>query len=132
MRRAFLLVGSNELANDIVQNAMVEVYRRWATLDTPAAYLTRAVVNGCHPAGRKRASHLRLVDRLAQRREDRSEAEILDDVLASLPYQQRAAIVLRYYAGLSTGEIAEALGCAPGSVGPWISRALKAMRKELQ
>jgi RNA polymerase sigma factor (sigma-70 family) len=56
---------------------------------------------------------------------------VLDDVLAILPFNQRAAVVLRYYAQLSIDEIADALGCRRGSVGPWISRALKSMRKVL-
>ena len=60
------------------------------------------------------------------------EAEFLDDVLDELSFNQRAAVVLRYYGGLSTVEIAQALNCAPGSVGPWINRALKKMRKALQ
>jgi RNA polymerase sigma factor (sigma-70 family) len=41
-------------------------------------------------------------------------------------------VVLRYYAGLTTDEIASELGCPPGSVGPWIHRALAKLRKALQ
>jgi RNA polymerase sigma factor (sigma-70 family) len=59
-------------------------------------------------------------------------SEILDDVLATLPFRHRAAVVLRYYGDMSTAEIAAALDCAPGSVGPWIDRALKKLRKALQ
>ena len=36
--------------------------------------------------------------------------------LASLTLRQRAVLVLRYYDGLSEGEIAETLGIRPGSV----------------
>jgi DNA-directed RNA polymerase specialized sigma24 family protein len=41
-------------------------------------------------------------------------------------------VVLRFYGGLTTEEIAQALGCAPGSVGPWITRALTKLRKALR
>ena len=41
------------------------------------------------------------------------------------------AVVLRFYAGFTTDQIADTLGCPSGSVGPWIDRALKKMRKEL-
>ena len=52
VRRAFLMVGSNELANDIVHDAMVEVYRRWDDVERPAAYLLLARLQGLvtHPA----------------------------------------------------------------------------------
>jgi DNA-directed RNA polymerase specialized sigma24 family protein len=40
--------------------------------------------------------------------------------------------VLRFYDGLTAAEIARFLNCAPGSVGPWIDRALKKIRQVLQ
>jgi len=39
--------------------------------------------------------------------------------------------VLRYYEGLSDQEIAEVLGCRPGTVRGYASRALAALRVEL-
>jgi DNA-directed RNA polymerase specialized sigma24 family protein len=53
VRRAYLLTGSAELADDIVHDAMVAMYRRWDAIDEPAAYLNRAVLNGCRDAGRR-------------------------------------------------------------------------------
>lgn len=130
VRRAYLLVRSNELANDIVHDAMVGVWRRWP-LENPAGYLNQAVLNGCRDAGRRRASRNTLLGRLRPSPMDRPPSEHLDDVLAALPFNQRAAVVMRYYGGWSTTEIAEALDCPANSVGPWISRALTRMRKEL-
>ena len=40
-------------------------------------------------------------------------------------------LVLRYYQGLSDTEIADVLGCAPGTVRGYASRALAALRVEL-
>ena len=132
VRRAFLLVGSNELANDIVHDAMVGLYQRWSDVDEPAAYLSTAVLNGCRDSGRRRDRQRRLVTKIAATPTNASDAhDVLDDVLAALPFQQRAAVVLRYFEQRSTAEIATALGCPPGSVGPWIDRALKKMRKAL-
>ncbi len=65
VRRAFLLLGDDEAANDVVHDAMTGVFQRWATLDEPGAYLNRAVLNGCRDAGRRRASRGRLLLRLA-------------------------------------------------------------------
>jgi RNA polymerase sigma factor (sigma-70 family) len=132
VRRAFLLLGSNDDAHDVVQNAMAAIYRRWGTLENPGGYLTQAVLNGCRDAGRRRASRQRLLVRVAERDAVEDRGEVLDDVLAGLPFNQRAAVVLRYYASMTTQEIATALGCPAGSVGPWIDRALSKMRKAMQ
>jgi len=131
VRRAALLLGSDNAAHDVVHDAMVEVLLRWTTLELPGGYLNRAVLNGCRDAARRLAVRQRAPNRLAFVGSPGGEPEVLDDVLAELPFNHRAAVVLRYFHGLSTAEIAAALGCAPGSVGVWIDRALKRMREAL-
>jgi Tol biopolymer transport system component len=42
VRLARLLVGSPEVAADVVQDAFVELHRRWGTIRTPEAYLRQA------------------------------------------------------------------------------------------
>jgi RNA polymerase sigma factor (sigma-70 family) len=132
VRRAVLLLGSNDIANDVVHDAFVAVYRRWDTLDEPGPYLHTAVLNGCRGIHRQRSRQRRLLPRFVDRTASATVDEHLDDLLAGLPFNQRAAVVLRFYGGLSTEEIARELGCAAGSVGPWINRALATMRKALQ
>jgi len=132
VRRAVLLLGSNDLANDVVHDAFVAVYRRWDSLDEPGPYLHTAVLNGCRGIHRQRSRQGRLLPRLVDRTAVASQDEHLEDVLAQLPFNQRAAVVLRFYGGLSTEEIATELGCATGSVGPWINRALAKLRKALR
>jgi RNA polymerase sigma factor (sigma-70 family) len=132
VRRAVLLVGSNDIANDVVHDAFIAVYRRWDTLDEPGAYLHVAVLNGCRGIHRQRSRQRRLLPRVVDRGAAASVDEHLDDLLAELPFNQRAAVVLRFYCGFTTEEIASELGCAAGSVGPWITRALAKMRKALQ
>ena len=131
VHRAFLLLGDNEAANDVVHEAMTAVFQRWEQLHQPAAYLNRTVVNGCRDAGRRRSSLVRVLHRLREVEIGNNSQDSLSDVLAKLPFNHRAAMVLRYYAGYTTDEISAALGCAPGSVGPWIERGLAAMRKVL-
>ena len=132
VRRAVLLLGSNDIANDVVHDAFIAVYRRWDTLDEPGPYLHMAVLNGCRGIHRQRSRQGRLLPRLVDRGAPASVDEHLDDLLAELPFNQRAAVVLRFYGGLTTEEIASELGCAPGSVGPWIHRALAKLRKALR
>lgn len=131
VRRAALLLGSDAAAHDVVHDAMVEVLRRWPKLEQPGGYLNRAVLNGCRDAARRGAVRQRALHRMVPVGVSSGEPELLDDVLAELPFNHRAAVVLRYFVGMSTTEIAEALGCAPGSVGVWINRALKRMREVL-
>jgi DNA-directed RNA polymerase specialized sigma24 family protein len=132
IRRAGLLLDSSDEAHDVVQTACIAVYRRCGTLENPGGYLSRAVLNGCRDVGRRRASQRRLLPRLVDSSTVAGPEILLDDVLRSLPFNQRAVIVLRYYAGLTTEEIASQLGCAPGSVGPWIDRGLAKMRKAMK
>jgi RNA polymerase sigma factor (sigma-70 family) len=48
-----------------------------------------------------------------------------------LPRRQRAVLVLRYYEGLSDADIAGVLGCTPGTVRSYASRALASLRIEM-
>lgn len=131
VRRAFLLVGSNELANDVVHDAMIGVLKRWEILEEPGAYLSRSVVNGCRDVARRRSTQRNLLRALRPVENDVPEAQILDDAINKLPFNQRATVVLRFYCGWTAEEIAQALDCSPNSVGPWTRRALGALRKEL-
>lgn len=132
VRRAVLLLGSNDVANDVVHDAFIEVFQRWPDLQEPGPYLHQTVLNRCRGVHRARGRFRRYVSRLPTTDSEVADmSDPLDDVLAALPFNQRAAIVLRFHYGLTTAQIASELGCAAGSVGPWIDRGLKKMRKEL-
>jgi RNA polymerase sigma-70 factor (sigma-E family) len=129
---AFLLTGSLETAQDVVQDSFVRVYGRWGRMHDPAGYLYRTVVNACR-------SHHRRVER-DRRLRHRARAVDLDtvspaaademrDALAKLPYRQRAALVLRFYEDLSEAEVAAVLGCRPGTVGSLVHRGLAQLKK---
>lgn len=138
VRLAFVLTSSIELSEDIVQDCFVRLHRHYDRLETPERYAKQAVVNACR-------SHFRKIGRERDKRpllyvvdgeESASGAGAhpgeLHDVLLRLPYRQRAAVVLRFYADLSEIEIAEVLGCAPGTVGSLIHRALERLRGVLE
>jgi RNA polymerase sigma-70 factor (sigma-E family) len=131
VRVAFLMVGSRAEAEDVVQDAFARVELRWNRLENPAGYLHRCVVNRSHDMlGRRR-----LEQRFGRlRREETSElqADELGDALAALPPKRRAAVVLRYYAGLPEREIADALGVRPGTVKSMLHRALAQLREEIE
>jgi RNA polymerase sigma-70 factor (sigma-E family) len=131
VRVAYLLVGSRAEAEDVVQDSFARVELRWAKLDNPAGYLHRCVVNRSHDMLRRRKVEQRF--RLL-RREETSElqADELGDALATLPPKRRAAVVLRYYAGLKEQEIAEVLGVRPGTVKSMLHRALAQLREVIE
>jgi RNA polymerase sigma factor (sigma-70 family) len=52
--------------------------------------------------------------------------------ISRLPKRQRAVLVLRYYEDRSDAEIAELLGCTPGSVRAYASRALAKLRIDMR
>lgn len=133
VRAATLTTGSRALAEELVQEAFVDLYRRFDALRAPEAYLRRAVVSRCTSWVRRRAVERRLAARSAPDRgawSDPATVEVLD-AITRLTARQRAAVVLRHYAGCSQREIAEALGCRPGTVKSLLSRAHQQLAKEL-
>ena len=60
--------------------------------------------------------------------EAHAERSDLWTALGRLPRRQRAAVVLRYYEGLSEAEAAGVLGCSVGTVKSSTSRALAKLR----
>jgi RNA polymerase sigma factor (sigma-70 family) len=56
----------------------------------------------------------------------------LIDLIDELPYRQKAVVVMRYWLDLSEREIADHLGCRPGTVKSLASRAMERLRKDLE
>lgn len=136
VRRAALLIGDRDDARDLVHDAFIEVYRRWDELAEPGPYLNRVVLNRCrdrarHAARQRRAPVVGPVTG-SNAVDDSIDDESLWAALQRLPFNHRAVLVLRFHHQFTTDEIAKALGCRPGSVGPWIDRGLRQLRKDLQ
>jgi RNA polymerase sigma factor (sigma-70 family) len=134
VRFAWLLTSSPSAAEDIAQEAFIGVQRQFAYLDRPARYLNAAIVNRAKTWQRdERRSRLKLA-RLGKEDQIRTapaDAELLD-IVKKLPYRQRAVIVARYWCGWPETEIAQALGCRPGTVKSLASRALCRLQQEVK
>jgi RNA polymerase sigma-70 factor (sigma-E family) len=139
VRLAVLLVRDGPTAEDVVQEAFADMMGREPR--EPAAYLRRAVVNGCasvlrHRSTVERHAAVRAPAVVAESAEH--EAMLLLDgnavtaALGALSPRQRQAVVLRYYMGLSEADTANAMGCRPGSVKSHASRGLARLRAELE
>ena len=70
--------------------------------------------------------------RYEQALDEKRRAERVRSLIASLPSQQRRAIELAYFAGLSHSEIAAVLKEPLGTVKSWIRNALLKLKEELQ
>ena len=64
-------------------------------------------------------------------RVDPPEIDETWDLLATLPGDQRVALVLRYYEDLPVDEIAHVMGCRPATARTRIHRALAKLREEM-
>ena len=129
VRLAGLLTQDTRMAEDLAQEAFARVFPKWSTVENPHAYLRAAVVNACRSWQSRRASERAKLPLVATPGSTELAFDVLADAVAALPYRQRAVLVLRYHLGLREAEIAEALGCRPGTVKSLTSRALAALRK---
>ncbi len=128
---ATLLTGSGAAAEEIVQDAFLRCQKALDRAEHPTAYVRAAVVNGCRSYHRRNAlARRRSMDVLPVSAEP--ELRELADVLALLPSRQRTVLVLRYYADLTEADIAQVLGCRPGTVKSLASRGLANLRTMIE
>lgn len=130
-----LRVGDQRIAEELAQDALLALCRKWPAVDRPEAWLTRVALNRSH-------SYLRRL--LAQRRayarhgeDDRvarapASADVVTvrEAVSRLPRRQQVAVILRFYEQLSVAETATVMGCPPGTVRSLTSRALQRLRAE--
>ncbi len=133
-RFAYLVSGDRGRAEDLVQDVLLAMHRRFGArleIEQPLAYARRAIVNANTSWSRRRSSaELVTATRVDQPAydPDPSPGQELWKLLAGLPHRQRAVLVMRYYLGYGDAEIAEILGCRRGTVRSLASRALADLR----
>ena len=141
VRLAAMLLGDVNRAEEIVQDAFVDMMARWERIRDPAAavsYLRISVAN----RARSDLRHLRVVRRSpGERPVDAVSAEIgalshveherIMTAVSVLPLRQGQVLILRYYGQLSEAEIAKSLGISRGAVKSHSSRGLRALRAVL-
>lgn len=139
MRTVYLIVRDAAMAEDIVQETMLRVARRWPRVRRMrhrTAYARRIAVNLAlderRLQGRERpTSELLEPEPTEANHDDRVEQRLdLMTALSALSPRARAVIVLRYYGDLSEAQVAETLGCSVGTVKTTAWRALETLRKQ--
>ena len=136
-RVAYGLVGRREEAEDLAQEAFLELYRNAPTLDQDSEllpWLCRVTLNKGYNALRGEKRERERVERWAVTPEQvdplvevlRSEQRAkVREVLREMPARQSELLLLRH-AGLSYAEVASVVDIAPGSVGTLLVRAERA------
>jgi RNA polymerase sigma-70 factor (sigma-E family) len=140
LRTAYLIVWDLHDAEDLLQETLFRVAKRWpkvGRMDHPAAYARRVLVNLALQGRPKRS----------RRRAELSEAlpgdpvapavpvEARDELhaaLMALPPRQRAVLVLRFFLDLPEAEVAAALQCSLGTVKSTASRGLARLEETLR
>ena len=132
IRLAALLSQDARVAEDLAQEAFARIFPKWDDVQNPHAYLRVAIVNACRSWQSRRHTERVKLPLVANATFVELGFDALADAVAALPYRQRAVLVLRYYLDLKESEIADAIGCRPGTVKSLTSRALAALRKEVE
>ncbi|WP_327009635.1 SigE family RNA polymerase sigma factor [Dactylosporangium sp. NBC_01737] len=132
---AYLTCGDWHTAEDAVASSLAKLYVHWHRVDTPLAYVRRAVVHALVDESRRpwrrkeRSAGYSLPELPGPDHADQVDERIrIRAALARMAPGQRAVLVLRYYEGLSVEETAEVLGRQPGTVKSQTARGLTALR----
>lgn len=136
-RTAYLVAGDAHQAEDLLQSALEQAYRRWRrirSMQYPEAYVRRVIVNLANDRRRvRRATEVALEEATASSGADDTALVDLRQALLiglrRLPVGMRTVLVLRYWEGLSEAEIAAELGRSVGTVKSQASRGLERLRQ---
>ncbi len=132
---ARLLVGDDELAQELVQDAFARLLERPPRLDSPQAlpsYVRSTVLNACRSRIRRFA-----VERKYAKPDPTTTTDVAADhelraALLELPIRQRQCVALRYYEDRTVNDIATLLGIGEGSVKTHLHRGLARLKDTLK
>jgi RNA polymerase sigma-70 factor (sigma-E family) len=137
LRLAYQLTHDRSLAEDVVQEALMNIYRTWRRsapdVANREAYARRAVVNEYLRRRRLRSASEVVTDLVPDRAIAPEDAAVVDRdelwrALGTLPARQRAVLVLRYYEDLPDAQIAELIAAKEATVRSLAARALVQLR----
>ncbi len=141
---ALRFAGEEAAAMDIAQDTFVKLFSCIRDFRGESGFETwvyRMVVNSCLDQKRRTRRMVPLADELMATL--RASGDVLARMLREeignrvraavekLPPDLRIVIVLRYTEGLSYEQVAEVLGCSPGTVASRLNRAHKALERRL-
>lgn len=137
LRAVAASVADRQLAEDLVAEAFARALTSWRDVSrhpAPRAWVVRTALNARVSWWRKRRREIPLADHdvaTADPPGDRLDTTVIA-ALRRLPARQREVITLRALLDLDTETTAKVLGVAPGTVMTHMSRAVIALRRELE
>jgi RNA polymerase sigma-70 factor (sigma-E family) len=143
VRTAYLMVWDLAEAEDLVQETLLKVAKRWPRvrrMERPIAYARRILVNlALAGAARRSRSRIELTGEAPPEHPNQNGHGLAPDArdelmraIASLPPRQRSVLVLRYFLDLPEAEVAAALKCSVGTVKSSASRGLARLEQTLR
>ena len=135
---AYLMIRDRELAEDAVQEALIQIWKHLPSFrfkSSMKTWLVRIVVNEVKQQFRKKQVPTVPLEQASEVENDSNEVETtlihdeerqqLKQALEKLPPEQRESLVLRYYSELTVPEIATVMGEREGTIKSRLSRAIK-------
>lgn len=136
LRAAWLLVGDDHHAEDLLQTALSKCYPRYDQIDNDhkfEAYIRTAIYRTYISWWRRLSWRNETTsDKLGNEPVEDADVALRVDVLnalETLPRMQRAVLVMRYLEDRSISEVADALRISTGTVTKYTSRGVSALRE---
>jgi RNA polymerase sigma-70 factor, ECF subfamily len=122
--------GDPDIASDAVAEAFAQALRRGEELRDPLAWIWRASYRIASGELKRRGSLRPGLPEVAAPVETRAIEMV--ELLRRLPTNQRAALILHYYADLPTADVASLMGVSPATVRVHLHRARKRVMRILE
>lgn len=132
VRFGYVLTGNSAAAEDLTQDALIAVFKRWRTINPAGAeaYTRRAMARlawrlATNPTAIRSPEQVEIKSASVP---DHDAEMDLRAAVQVLSIDKRAVIVLRYWLGYSYAQIADELGCSIGTVKSRSHRATTELR----
>ena len=141
-RSAFLFCGDWHLAEDLMQTALIKIYRSWSRVqkeDSLTNYGRTVLLRTWLDEKRRPWRRSEQTEAAVPEQHDEARGpgdsperlwarDLVHQGLLRLPPRQRAVLVFRYFDDLTVAETAEVMGCSQGTVKSQTARGLEALR----
>lgn len=131
-RALYLIVGNSHEAEELMQDAFVQVLERWDRIDNPAGYLYRSAFNSTRSRFRRLKLAAKRTLTPGQPGDPFAAADLRDQMVRELPERQRAALVLLDLLEYRSEEAAEVLRVTAATVRSLASHARAAMKLSME
>jgi DNA-directed RNA polymerase specialized sigma24 family protein len=134
-RTVYLILQDRAQAEDVTQDAFLQLYVHWprvSNYERPDAWVRRVAIRMAGRRARRERLGMLLMSRTSDPPTIGGPVDVdLLRAVASLPLQQRTAIVLFYYEDRAIAEVADLMDCSVAAVKVTLFRARKALAHRL-